>query len=31
LAETYQGGTFVTAEVGGDPSRAPPKIKRKKR
>jgi uronate dehydrogenase len=31
LAETYQGGTFVTAEVGGDPSRAPPKIKRKER
>jgi len=29
--ETFQGGTFVLAEIGGDPSRALPKIKKKKR
>jgi len=27
----FQGGTFVLAEIGGDPSRALPKIKKKKR
>lgn len=27
LAEQYQGGTFVHAEFGGDPSRAPPTVK----
>ncbi len=27
LAERYQGGTFVNAEYGGDPSRALPKLK----
>jgi uronate dehydrogenase len=30
-SETYQGGNFVVAEIGGDPSRATPKLKRKKR
>ena len=30
-AEMYQGGNFVSAEIGGDPSRATPKVKRKKR
>ena len=30
-AETFQGGTFVLAEIGGDPSRALPKTKKKKR
>ncbi|HEV8259671.1 MAG TPA: NAD(P)-dependent oxidoreductase, partial [Burkholderiales bacterium] len=29
--ETFQGGTFVLAEIGGDPNRALPKIKKKKR
>lgn len=31
LTETFQGGAFVLAEIGGDPSRALPKIKKKKR
>jgi uronate dehydrogenase len=31
LAERYQGGTFVSAELGGDPSRPPPKSKRSKK
>ena len=30
-SEMYQGGNFVVAEIGGDPSRVTPKIKRKKR
>jgi uronate dehydrogenase len=30
-SETYQGGNFVLAEIGGDPSRVTPKLKRKKR
>jgi len=30
-AETCQGGTFVLAEIGGDPSRALPKTKKRKR
>jgi uronate dehydrogenase len=30
-SELYQGGTFVLAEIGGDPSRLLPKIKKKKR
>ena len=30
-AETFQGGSFVLAEIGGDPTRALPKIKKKKR
>ncbi len=30
-SETYQGGNFVLAEIGGDPSRITPKLKRKKR
>jgi uronate dehydrogenase len=30
-SETFQGGAFVFAEIGGDPSRALPKIKKKKR
>jgi uronate dehydrogenase len=30
-SETYQGGNFVLAEIGGDPSRVTPKVKRKKR
>ena len=29
--ETFQGGTFVLAEIGGDPSRALPNTKKKKR
>ncbi len=29
--EEFQGGTFVLAEVGGDPTRALPKMKKKKR
>ena len=29
--EAFQGGTFVKAEIGGDPSRALPKIRKKKR
>jgi uronate dehydrogenase len=29
-SELYQGGTFVLAEIGGDPSRPLPKIKKKK-
>jgi uronate dehydrogenase len=29
LSEIYQGGTFVSAEIGGDPSRATPKVKAK--
>jgi len=29
--ETFQGGTFVRAEIGGDPSRALPKIEKKRR
>ena len=29
--EAFQGGTFVLAEIGGDPSRSLPKIKKKKR
>ncbi len=30
-AERYQGGTFVNAEHGGDPSRPPPKLRASKR
>ena len=30
-SEMYQGGNFVLAEIGGDPSRVTPKLKRKKR
>jgi uronate dehydrogenase len=30
-SELYQGGNFVMAEIGGDPSRVTPKIKRRKR
>ncbi|HKQ24439.1 MAG TPA: NAD(P)-dependent oxidoreductase [Burkholderiales bacterium] len=30
-AETFQGGGFVLAEIGGDPTRALPKIRKKKR
>lgn len=30
-AETFQGGTFVLAEIGGDPSRPLPKTRKKKR
>jgi len=30
LSELYQGGTFVAAEIGGDPSRPRPKLKRRK-
>jgi len=30
LIEKYQGGTFVLAELGGDPSRPTPEVKRKK-
>ena len=30
-AETFQGGSFVLAEIGGDPSRPLPKTRRKKR
>jgi len=30
-AELYQGGSFVSAEIGGDPSRPPPKLKSRKR
>ena len=29
LSEIYQGGTFVSAEIGGDPSRITPKVKTK--
>ena len=28
LIETHQGGTFVSAELGGDPSRPPPEVKK---
>lgn len=31
LPELFQGGTFVSAEIGGDPSRLLPKIKKKRR
>jgi uronate dehydrogenase len=30
-AELYQGGNFVSAEIGGDPNRLLPKLKKKKR
>jgi len=30
-SEMYQGGNFVVAEIGGDPSRATPKLKRKRK
>ena len=30
LSELYQGGTFVAAEIGGDPNRPRPKLKRRK-
>jgi uronate dehydrogenase len=30
-SEMHQGGNFVVAEIGGDPSRVTPKLKRKKR
>ena len=30
-AETFQGGSFVLAEIGGDPTRSLPKIRKKKR
>ena len=30
-AELYQGGSFVSAEIGGDPNRLLPKLKKKKR
>jgi len=30
-SEMYQGGNFVIAEIGGDPSRVTPKLKRKRR
>jgi len=30
LSELYQGGTFVGAEIGGDPNRPRPKLKRRK-
>jgi uronate dehydrogenase len=30
LSEVYQGGTFVSAEIGGDPSRKTPAVKRAK-
>jgi uronate dehydrogenase len=30
-SEMHQGGNFVMAEIGGDPSRVTPKLKRKKR
>jgi uronate dehydrogenase len=30
-AELYQGGSFVSAEIGGDPNRPPPKLKSRKR
>jgi len=30
-AETFQGGSFVLAEIGGDPSRPLPKTRKKKR
>jgi uronate dehydrogenase len=30
LSEVYQGGTFVSAEIGGDPSRKTPTVKRAK-
>jgi uronate dehydrogenase len=30
-SEMYQGGNFVIAEIGGDPTRVTPKLKRKKR
>jgi len=30
-SEIYQGGNFVVAEIGGDPSRPTPKVKRKKK
>ena len=29
-AELYQGGSFVSAEIGGDPNRPPPKLKSRK-
>jgi len=31
LSELYQGGMFVEAEIGGDPSRPKPKLKRRKK
>ena len=30
LIEKYQGGTFVLAELGGDPSKPPPEVKKKR-
>ena len=30
LIERYQGGTFVLAELGGDPSKPPPEVKKKR-
>ena len=30
LIEKYQGGTFVLAELGGDPSRPPPEVKKRR-
>ena len=30
LSDLYQGGTFVAAEIGGDPNRPRPKLKRRK-